>query len=273
MRQRSTIKSALTFKGVGLHSGLPATLRLVPSDSGCIRVCTSTGKYALSSARIVEAQRMTALQLPDGRYVKTIEHLLAALYALEVDDVDIYLDGEELPILDGSALPYTESLLNVGFSPTGKELMTYHLPNPIGLSEGSRAIVALPSQTLRVSYTIDYTGTPLRTEFVGLEITPETFERELAPARTFCLEKEIQALKKAGLAQGGSLDNALVIGETSIINESGLRVERECVRHKVVDLLGDLALTEKRVCAHYVVTCGGHALHARLIDRIRSLFP
>lgn len=273
MRQRFTIKSEVTFTGVGLHSGCPATLHLVPSDSGCIRVCTSTGKYALSTARIVEAQRMTALQLPDGQYIKTIEHLLAALYALNVDDVDIYLDGEELPILDGSALPYFETLSAAGFSPTGKTLVTYHLANPVGLSDGARAIVALPSQTLRVSYTIDYTGTPLATEFVSLDITPETFACELAPARTFCLEKEIQALKKAGLAQGGSLDNALVIGEKGIINELGLRIERECVRHKVVDLLGDLALIEKKICAHYVVTCGGHALHARLVDRMRALFP
>ena len=272
MRLRQTLAGELSFSGVGLHSGKRAQVHLVPCKRSGIYFYTSSGEGRLLAAQVVETSRLTALCFPGGSTVRTVEHLLAALYALEVDDVEIHLDEEEMPILDGSAHFFAEAIQSCGLAQNEEILKEEYLMLPISIVAGNKSIVAMPSNEFRISYIIDYPGTPIGLQAITLAITPESFMKRLSRARTFGLEREVALLHQMGLALGGSLDNALIFNDIKLLNEGGLRFTDECIAHKVVDLLGDLARLERRVIAHYAVVCGGHDLHAALVDRMRTLF-
>ena len=272
MRQRQTLAKELSFSGVGLHSGKTAQVHLLPCKRSGIYFHTSSGKGRLREAQVAETSRLTALRFPDGSEVRTVEHLLAALYTLGVDDAEIHLEGEEIPILDGSAHLFAEAIQSCGLVRNEEILKEEYLMLPVSIVAGNKSIVAMPSREFRISYMIDYSGTAIGLQAMTLAITPESFMNRLSRARTFGLEREVAQLRQMGLALGGSLDNALIFNDTTLLNESGLRFPDECIAHKTVDLLGDLARLERRVIAHYVVICGGHDLHAALVDRMRTLF-
>ena len=272
MRQRQTLAGELFFSGVGLHSGKATQVRLFPRKRSGIYFYTPSGEGRLCEAQVAETSRLTALRFRDGSEVRTVEHLLAALYALEVDDAEIHLDGEEIPILDGSAHLFAEAIQSCGLVRNEEMLKEEYLMLPVSIVAGNKSIVAVPSHEFRVSYMIDYPGTPIGLQSITLPITSGSFMERLSRARTFGLEREVGVLRGMGLALGGSLDNALIFNDTALLNESGLRFPDECIAHKAVDLLGDLARLERRVIAHYIVICGGHDLHAALVDRMRTLF-
>lgn len=272
MKQRQTLAGKLSFSGIGLHSGKRVQVRLVPCTRSGVYFYTSSGGGRLCEAQVVETSRLTALRFLDGSTVRTVEHLLAALYALKVDDVEIHIDGEEMPILDGSAHFFAEAIQSCGLAQNEELLKEEYLMLPISIVAGNKSVVAIPSDEFRVSYIIDYPGTPIGLQAITLPITPESFMTRLSRARTFGLEREVGMLHQMGLALGGSLDNALIFNDTKLLNGGGLRFADECIAHKVVDLLGDLARLERRVVAHYAVICGGHDLHAALVDRMRTLF-
>jgi len=204
----------------------------------------------------------------DGLKVRTIEHLMAALYALQIDDLVVELDGPELPILDGSSLPFVRAIQNVGFEelPVERQYMT--LIRPVVVSEKEKRIAAYPSSEYRVTYAIDFDHPLLGYQELSVGLWREgDFEEKLAPARTFTFEHEVESLHRKGLALGGSLDNALVLGEDRLLNPE-LRFPDEFVRHKMLDLTGDLSLLGRPLCAHVVAYRAGHDLHARLARRI-----
>jgi len=269
-----TLKSAARFEGIGLHSGKFARVSIEPSFDGTVSFKTASGVFPLTSAVVEEDNRLTGFRLPDGTSVRTAEHLLASIAGMEIDSALIELDGEEVPIGDGSARPFVEAMAAAGICETGEKTAKRALAFPITIDEpeSGRFIAAVPSCATRVTYVIDYPGTLVGTQRVTYEINADTFERVISGARTFCLTQELDYLKKHGLALGGSLDNALVFGEDALLNDGGLRFPLEPVTHKVTDLIGDLLLAGPIPIAHYICVCAGHGIHGKLADRLKRLF-
>ena len=272
MRRRRTISAPAVFRGVGIHSGESSSVTISPSDSRGITFKFGDVIYSIRDAVISDTSRCTSLRFPGGESLRTVEHLLSAVAGMDIDDVRIETAGEELPILDGSALPFAEKIAALGVIESEEFISPRSIYVPISFESGRSVIAALPSEKLKVTYVIDYPGTVIGTQALEIAVTPHSFLRELAPARTFATIAEVEGLKAAGLALGGSLDNTLVIGGDGILNPGGSRLERECAAHKITDLLGDMALVGFPITAHYVCYCGGHKLHAGLAARIRGLF-
>lgn len=208
---------------------------------------------------------------PDGSKLSTVEHLLSVIGGVGLDDVMIECDAHELPILDGSALPFAEGILEAGLVECGARENFLHITSPICIDDGVATISAIPADKTRITYIIDYPGTGIGTEMKEAFLTPDVFMSQIAPARTFALLSEIEALRGVGLAAGGSLDNALVIGADGPVGGAAYRIENECAAHKALDLIGDLILLGELPVAHYICIKGGHRLHHKLTDRIRGL--
>lgn len=271
MRYRQTVAKPSTLRGVGLHTGEPVTLQLRPSVAGrgirFIRSDCGNAEIPASLEYVGPSFYATVLQR-DGVTVSTIEHLMAALYALLIDDVDVVLDGPEVPILDGSSKPFVDCILAAGLRPLDQLRQYITLVKPIEMEVDEKRIAAYPCREYRVTYAIDFNHPKLGYQELTASLWGESaFAEKLAPARTFTFEREVDALRRQGLARGGSLDNAVVIGEDGILNE-GLRFEDEFVRHKMLDLTGDLSLIGHPLRAHVVAYRAGHDLHGRFARRI-----
>jgi len=271
-----TINKGIEFEGAGLHSGKLCKVTVSPSDKCGIYFETTAGLYPVTSAVVEENNRLTGFRLPDGTIVRTAEHLLGALVGMGVDSAIIRLYGEEVPILDGSAFCFASAIADAGTGEkSGQRAPKKVLMSPVFVedAERSRFAAAVPSENLKVTYVIDYSGTPIGTQRVCYNITPDVFFNTISRARTFGLTSELDYLAKAGLAKGGSLDNCLVFGEKTLLNEDGLRFPLECVTHKVIDLLGDLVFAGSIPAAHYIAVCAGHDIHGRLTNRIKRICP
>ena len=263
-----TIAEQLEFKGTGLHSGAECRVILSPSSEKGIRFKTENGIYGISEAVVEEDQRLTGFVFPDGTKIRTAEHLLAAVSGMGIDDLLIESFGGEIPILDGSASVFAEAISETGC--TGeKDRRVSAVSVPFCVDEGKRCVFAMPSDVLRITYIIDYSGTPIGVQKISYEINEKTFEETISRARTFCLTAELDYLKANGLAQGGSLDCAMVFAQDRMLNESGLRFPNECATHKVLDLMGDLTLLGVIPTAHYVAVCAGHAVHDKLVAKLK----
>ncbi len=269
MRQR-TIAEKISCTGIGLHTGKPVQLTLQPAraDSGIVFVRTDLThpvEIPATPATLSRTHLATAIGCGDVT-VDTVEHLLAALYGLGIDNARIEVDGPEIPGMDGSAAPFVFLLRAAGVFVQGTPRRTLAVRRPIEIRDGDRSIRIDPARELRVSYAIDFES-PLigRQKLCDLVIDDACFEREFARARTFGFADQVGALWKAGRARGASLDNTVVLGDDRVLNRGGLRFPDEFVRHKVLDLLGDLALLGSRVQGHIRVERGGHSLHQKLV--------
>lgn len=271
MVHRRTIARERLIEGIGLHGGRPVRMLLVPAaaGTGVVFVRTDLGGTEIP-ARLENAGPSfyaTVLRRGDAT-VSTIEHLMAALYALQVDDVRIELDAPEIPILDGSSSPFVEALLEVGFCDLDREREYLTISRPISLTHDDKSVSVHPCREYRVTYAIDFDHPLLGYQELTASLwRQEDFAHKIAPARTFTFAREVAALQARGLALGGSLDNAVVIGDDGILNDS-LRFEDEFVRHKMLDLTGDLSLLGHPLRGHVVAFRAGHDLHARLARRI-----
>jgi UDP-3-O-[3-hydroxymyristoyl] N-acetylglucosamine deacetylase len=203
----------------------------------------------------------------DGVRIETIEHLLAALHALGVDNVVVELDGPEVPIMDGSAAPFIYLIHEAGIRALSAPRTYLELSKPVSVGDDGRFVAAYPCDRLRLSYTINFDHPLLKHQEYSVEMDETSFEEDIAPARTFGFLKDVELMRQSGLALGGSLDNAVVLGETGVLNNP-LRFPDEFVRHKVLDLLGDLVLLGRPLRAHVVALRAGHALHTRLVQAI-----
>lgn len=272
-RNRRTIAKQVRFTGIGIHSGKETAATISPQPRGG-GICFRFGGecFGIQDAVLCDTRRKTGLSFGDGRIVYTVEHLLGALAGLGVDDAEIEIEGGEAPILDGSALPYAEKLLEAGLIGRDEEFACRRLYAPIAIDEGRASIIAVPSDVTRLTYVIDYPDTAIGVQIKDVVLTRESFMSEIAPARTFGLCSEVDALHKEGLGLGGNLDNVVIIGDDGPLNTVGYRLDRECVSHKILDLLGDLALLGSPVVAHYICIRCGHELHSRLVDRMKSVF-
>ncbi len=268
-----TISAPTEFTGIGLHSGEQSKVSVYPSEQEGICFLTENGLFPITSVNVEEDRRLTGFRLPDGTIVRTAEHLLAAFTGLGIDSVVIRLEGEEIPILDGSPHPFAVVFSETGITQYGGNLPKKAITVPVVIDDPDRdrSIMAIPAERLKVTYVIDYPGTPVGTQKASYVISPDLFLEKISKARTFGLTSELEYLKKNGLAKGGSLENALMFDENGLMNEGGLRFPLECVTHKINDLLGDLALLGTIPTAHYIGICAGHDLHGRLVDRIKRV--
>ena len=271
MNSQRTLRRAVSCSGIGLHSGNKVTLSLKPApvDFGIRFQRSDLGGLEIPAT----VTHLGGIQLATGLTreavsVETVEHLLAALTALGIDNVIVELNTPEVPIMDGSAAPFVYLILNeagVKRQPAAKKFLK--VLRPISLSQGDKRIALYPSDHFKVTYSISFDHPLIRHQSRTMKITDETFVEEIAPARTFGFLKEVEMLRQRGLALGGSLDNAIVLGETGVLNNA-LRFEDEFVRHKILDVIGDLSLVGFPVLGHLVAHRGGHALHTAFAARI-----
>lgn len=271
MYYRQTLGSKVSIEGVGLHSGREVRLSMIPgeSETGLVFVRTDAGSHEIPATLDYAGPSFYATVLEkDGVCVSTIEHLMAALYALQVDDLRIELDGPEVPILDGSSRPFVDLILQAGRveQPAPRQYLT--LVRPVVVSDDEKRISAYPGREYRVTYAIDFDHPMLGYQELSASLWGDSaFADKLAPARTFTFEREVEALRARGLALGGSLENAVVLGERGLLN-SELRFPDEFVRHKMLDLTGDLSLLGRPLRAHVVAYRAGHDMHGKLARRI-----
>jgi UDP-3-O-[3-hydroxymyristoyl] N-acetylglucosamine deacetylase len=278
MLYEKTIKTAVTFDGVGLHSGRPVSMKLVsaPEGTGIVFRRIDLGSFLIPvrEAEVLSTSYSTTIGM-GGVQVRTVEHLLAALYALGIDNLFVDLDSEEVPIADGSAAPFITLLRNAGIVVQGRAKAIIEITEPITITEareddGEKSIRIVPADAFELSYTIRFNHPLILSQSYTYQHTEERFIREIAPARTFGFLKDIKRLLETGLVRGGSLENAVVVGEDKILNQEGLRFPNEFVRHKILDLMGDLALIGMPILGRVEAHHSGHKLHTQLIDLLRK---
>ncbi len=272
MHRRQTLASEAEVRGIGLHSGSAVRMRLLPAEAGrgVVFVRTDRGRAEIPATLEHAGPSFYATVLEtEGVTVGTIEHLMAALYALQIDDLTIELDGPEVPILDGSSRPFVEAILAAGTVELDAPRLYLTVIRPVIVTHEDKRIGVYPCNDYRVTYAIEFPHPGLGYQELTASLWgAEAFAEKLAPARTFTFESEVEALQKAGLARGGSLENAVVIGSEGLLNRDGLRFPDEFVRHKMLDLTGDLSLLGRPLRGHVVAYRAGHDLHARLARRI-----
>tara|TARA_B110000116_G_scaffold231008_1_gene213684 strand:- start:2200 stop:3120 length:921 start_codon:yes stop_codon:yes gene_type:complete len=266
---QQTIRRSVSCSGIGLHSGQKVTMSLKPARAGRgIRFRRADLGGIEIPATVDNVDRLhyaTALSRDTGT-VETVEHLLAALVSLGVDNVIVELNQPEVPIMDGSAASFVYLVHEAGLKRLTRPRRYLKVLRPVSLTQGEKSIALYPSEYFKVTYSISFDHPLLRHMTHTLRVTQESFVDEIAPARTFGFLKEVEMLRKKGLALGGSLDNAVVLGETGILNNS-LRFDDEFVRHKILDAIGDLALLGSPVIGHLVAHRGGHELHAAFAEK------
>src|SRR6187402_1034825 len=270
MDAQRTLRRAVSCAGIGLHSGKKVTLSLkpAPADHGIRFRRADLGGLEIPATvtNLGGIQYATGLSHSQGS-VETVEHLLAALVSLGVDNVIVELNSPEVPIMDGSAAPFIYLIQEAGVKKLQAPRKYLKIVRPIMISRGDKRIALYPSEHFKVTYSISYDHPLLRHQSRTLRITEESFIEELAPARTFTFLKDVEMLRQNGLALGGSLENAIVLGETGVLNNA-LRFEDEFVRHKILDAVGDLALVGYPVIGHLVAHRAGHALHTEFAAKI-----
>jgi UDP-3-O-[3-hydroxymyristoyl] N-acetylglucosamine deacetylase len=270
MDVQRTLRRQISCVGIGLHSGNKVTLSLkpAPADFGIRFRRTDVGNHEVPAT----VHNLAGIQLATGLSrnqvgVETVEHLLAALTAAGVDNVLVELNSPEVPIMDGSAAPFIYLIQEAGVKRLQSVRRYLKIVRPIAISRGDKRIALYPSDHFKVTYSISYDHPLLRHQSRTLRITEESFVEEVAPARTFTFLKDVEMMRQNGLALGGSLENAIVLGETGILNNA-LRFEDEFVRHKILDAIGDLALVGYPVIGHLVAHRAGHALHTAFAAKI-----
>ena len=266
-----TLAAPVECSGVGLHSGGLSRVRLEPSEEPGFRVgwldAPQQPLQLLQPSQVCETQLCTALKL-DQRRLATVEHLLAALAGVGLTAVTLLVEGDEIPLLDGSAQPWVEAIAEAGLQGLGSRPVPEPLGRPITLQQGQSFVTALPSDRLRLAAAIEFPQAAIGRQFFSLELTPEAFVRDIAPARTFGFREQVEQLRAAGLIQGGALENALVCDGDHWLNPP-LRFADEPVRHKLLDLLGDLALAGLPQAQVFAFR-GSHGLHTALAAALTS---
>jgi UDP-3-O-[3-hydroxymyristoyl] N-acetylglucosamine deacetylase len=267
---QATLRDSLHFEGIGLHTGEPAAVDVRPArpDNGLSFVVEGR-RFEATADRVVDTSRATVLG-SGGIRVSTTEHLLSALFAMGVSNAEIHVEGPEIPACDGSAAEFTAAIDACGLAPQPQPRSTLRLERAAFVRSGERMIAAFPAAEFGVRFVADFPA-PVGTQYYCGTVDPDTYRGDIAGARTFAYLHEIEALRARGLARGGSLKNALVFGPDGPLQP--LRWPDEAVRHKVLDLIGDLALLGAWPQCEIVAIKSGHELHAALARELRALLP
>ncbi len=268
VQYQSTLREPIVFEGSGLHTGTPARVTVRPSHAGSgVRFQLEGGVAFPAHGRyVLDTSRATVIGIGDRR-VSTVEHLLSALLGMGVDNATIAVEGDEIPVMDGSALPFATAIAEVGLTVQHEPRVGFTVSAPAIYRDGGKTLVLAPAAQLRLKVAVDFPA-PVGAQYLDVTITPETYLAEIAPARTFGFKHEIESLLSRGLAQGGTLENAVVYGPDGPLN--ALRFPNEAVRHKALDLLGDLALLGAVPQCEVIAVKSGHALHAMAVRDLAS---
>ena len=267
--QEQTIREPVGFSGVGLHSGAAVKMRIVPGTAGtgiCFRRVDLDGFTIEAIGRNVAKVSYATSLMKRGVLISTTEHALSALMGAGIDNAILELDQLELPILDGSAKPFLDAIHMVGTRRQRRARMYWRIRKPVEIAEGNKFLGVYPADRYTISYTIDFPR-PIGLQSFDLDLTGDAYETEIAPARTFGFLRDERSLRNMGLIRGASEENAIVLTETGVKN-GPLRFPDEFVRHKILDLIGDLALLGHRILGKVVANRAGHAMHTELVSRL-----
>ncbi|MDP6685984.1 MAG: UDP-3-O-acyl-N-acetylglucosamine deacetylase, partial [Candidatus Omnitrophota bacterium] len=275
MEQR-TLQKPINLSGVGLHTGVKVKLKFKPAPTSTginfIRVDVKDSPMIKADINNIMETEKSPRRTSVGNgsvEVHTIEHLMAALWALGIDNILIEIDGLELPGLDGSAIGFIDILKKAGVVNQGSPKKIYTVRSPIWIEQDGAMIMVLPDNQFRVSYTLNYEHPLLKAQYLSFTLEDGAFEKEIASSRTFCLEGEVKDLQEKGLGKGANYDNTVVVGKKGVIKNE-LRFEDEFARHKILDLLGDLYLLGYTIKGHIIAVRSGHPLNIRLVDKINT---
>jgi UDP-3-O-[3-hydroxymyristoyl] N-acetylglucosamine deacetylase/3-hydroxyacyl-[acyl-carrier-protein] dehydratase len=279
IRQQQTIDKEFSINGLGLHTGNEVSLRFMPAPAGSgitFVIHTDNGTVEVpANITSVPANKVTprntTLTLA-GTSIHTVEHLLASCYGLQIDNLIIEIQGNEPPVPStGSYEAYVRAFREIGIVSQGAPARYLEIDRPVTFSDGDVELIALPSDKFRISFTIQYPNRHIGTQHATFEITPDVFEKEISPARTFVLSEDVEKLREIGLIKGGSLENAIVFNEDGIVNDEPLRFPDECVRHKVLDLIGDLSLLGQPIKGHIHAIKSGHSSNLGFVRKLWDL--
>lgn len=272
MRAQRTIKNEVTFEGIGLHTGRQSRVTLKPAARDAGITFIRTDKPAVIKAHVgavVDTAFATTIG-SNGVKIRTVEHMLAALAGLGIDNLVIEVAGPEMPILDGSSTELISIILEAGIAKQGKKRPYLRIRKPFIFEDGHAHIAVFPYSGSKMTHSISFHHHGIGEQRISIDINEENFVTEIAPARTFGFLKDIEYLRSNGLAKGGSLDNAVVMGEDGVMNASGLRFKDEFVRHKVLDSIGDFSLIGFPIYGHIVASKSGHSSHVKFLRKLMS---
>ena len=278
--KRKTIKNMLEFEGIGLHKGEKIQIKLLPNkeETGIFfqRVDLPEGKNLIKVdyKNLFDLERGTNIKNDYDARVYTIEHFMSALHVLGITDLIVEITGNELPILDGSTKMFLEEIEKIGLASLENEIEPIIIDQVVSFTEEKtgKHVVILPYNGFKVSYTIDFNHTFLKSEYYEIDLNLENYKREISMARTFAFDYEIEYLKNNNLALGGSLDNAIVIAKDGVLNPEGLRYENEFVRHKILDLIGDIYILGRPIRGHIIAIKAGHFINAQLSMKLAEKY-
>lgn len=272
MEFQKTIKGIVQFKGIGLHIGKETEIILKPASSnfGIVFVRKESFKKTYIPAlsqNVVDTTLSTVLG-KNGVTVATVEHLMAALWAVGIDNIEIEVNGPEIPILDGSSYPFVKKIKKVGICELRELRKIFIITRPVLMEEGDKYCAIEPSLSSELTCSIDFTHPLIQKQKLHLSLNPRNFVEKISKARTFGFLKDIEILRQRGLIAGGSLENAVVLDEKTVLNKDGLRFKDEFVRHKMLDSIGDMALFGVRIVGHWKTHKAGHELHYKLLRKM-----
>jgi UDP-3-O-[3-hydroxymyristoyl] N-acetylglucosamine deacetylase len=269
-----TLKQPVSFVGLGLHSGQKSRITLKPCNDATgifFRRKDLPAPQSLIAARwykVTDTRLATGLTNRHGVSVSTVEHLMAALRICGIDNLEIEVDGPEIPIMDGSARPFVDTLTSIGTRPINELRKAIWIHKTIEVRDSERYALLLPDTRSRVTVSIDFKEPVIGAQTLSVDIDDQSMQQCIAPARTFGFLDQIEDLRSKGLALGGSLNNAILVDNDQVVNPDGLRFEDEFVRHKILDVIGDLSLIGMPVIGHYHAFKSGHLLNKRLINKL-----
>ncbi len=269
-----TLFNSISCTGIGLHSGekVSMTIRPASPDTG-IRFIRKDlpGRHLIKahSDSVINTTMCTVIG-NNGNHVSTIEHLMGAFFGFGIDNALVEIDGPEVPIMDGSAAPFIYLLKSSGIKEQKKPKEFIVIKKTLNIREGNRSITIKPSKGLKISFTIDFHHPLISDQQFDFSFSGKEFIDEISRARTFGFLKDIEMLREAGLAKGGSLDNAIVIDDFRVLNEDGLRYPNEFVRHKILDFLGDIAVMGTPIIGHFIINKSGHSLNHAMLRKLSS---
>ncbi len=273
MRFETTVQRPVEASGIGLHSGVGVKIRILPAppSTGIVFIRTDLDGFTIpASWRYVQKVSYATSLMRSGVLISTTEHLLSVFYSMSVDNAYVEIDNLEVPILDGSGQPFVELIRAAGIKQYRRRRRFLRIRRPVSVESGAKRISILPSDRFLLTCDVYYNHPLVDRQVIEMEVTPERYAAELAPARTFGFEYELDQMRNMGLIRGASLENAVCFTRHSVLNPGGLRFGDECARHKALDLIGDLALIGKPVLGHVIAERAGHAMHYALVNKIMT---
>jgi UDP-3-O-[3-hydroxymyristoyl] N-acetylglucosamine deacetylase len=272
LRFETTIQRPVEAAGVGLHHGVPVQIRILPApvSTGIVFVRTDLENFRIPASwrHVARVSYATSL-MRQGVLISTTEHLLSVFYSMGIDNAYVEIDNLEVPILDGSGEPFVRLLETAGIRQYRRKRRYLRVRRPISVEDKGKRISILPADSFRLTCDTDYPA-PVGHQSMELEVTPQNYAREIAFARTFGWEADLDQMRNMGLIRGATLENAVCFTRDGVLNPEGLRAPDECCRHKALDLIGDLALLGRPLLGNVIAERAGHAMHAALVARIMS---